>query len=401
MRSVEAEAVSSAVQDRGEELIDSGLFRRVMSAYPTGVAVISALSRDGEPLGMTVGSFASVSLNPPLVSFMADVNSSSWAALRGSDGRFCVNVLSAEQEEECLTIARRKSDKFDGLDWEPGPTGLPVLAGCLATIECVTEVVHTAGDHDIVIGRVQALSDSPGTLPLLFFRGGYGSFQPRSVVASEKTLVAHLAAVDVIRPVLDSLAATTGGRVSLTAVQGSELIVLATAGWSDGAPGGWTGQRLPFMAPVGSVHAAWGDDEQRQRWLASATATDELPSGDELAAWLEAVKARGHALALGHRAMTEFPDVAARVSSGDDLGAARRLAEVAGASFEECYPVQVPSTGEHEFRSATVPVTHEAGILGLAVWGAPGLTPAADIAAALEVLKKASAQAQALLDALG
>ncbi len=374
--------------------IDAAQFRGVLSRYPTGVAVISAVSKQGEPLGMTVGSFSSVSLDPPLVSFMADVNSSSWASLKATDGRFCVNVLADSQEEECLTIARRKTDKFDGLDWAPGPTGLPVLNGSLATVECRTEAIHRAGDHDIVIGRVQALAPGTGRLPLLFFRGGYGSFRPRAVLASENMLPAHLAAVQALRPTLDQLAARSGARVSVTAIRGAELIVLATAGWADGDPGGWVGQRLPFVPPIGSVHAAWGAAEVREQWLRSATGAPGVPPRAELEAWLDGVRSRGYALALGHRAMDGFPEVVAKVNFGDTDGALRRLGEVIGESFMECYPIGPPADGAVEFRSATVPLVHPAGVLGLSVWGGPGLT--SEVASALSTPKNVAKLARAI-----
>ena len=113
---------------------------------------------------MTVGSFTSVSLDPPLVAFLPDRNSSSWRALRESGERFCVNVLSAGQEDVCRAVAVRKTDRFHDIEWRPSPAGNPVINGAVAWIDCVTEQLHDAGDHHIVVGAVQRSGRAPRTL---------------------------------------------------------------------------------------------------------------------------------------------------------------------------------------------------------------------------------------------
>jgi flavin reductase (DIM6/NTAB) family NADH-FMN oxidoreductase RutF len=163
------------------EALGQARFREVLGQYPTGVAVVTGLSPDGEPLGMTVGSFTSVSLSPPLVAFLPAKESSSWRALRQARGGFCVNVLGAGQEDVGRQIAVRKSGKFDGIDWAPSPSGNPVIKGCVAYIDCATHAIQDAGDHYIVIGRVRALDVLASGYPLLFYRGGYGSFSPTAM----------------------------------------------------------------------------------------------------------------------------------------------------------------------------------------------------------------------------
>ena len=102
--------------------------------------------------------------------------STSWPKLRDS-GSFCINILAADQRHICDTFARSGIDKFASLDWRPGVTGSPVLAGVLAYVDCDLEVEHDAGDHTIAVGRVRELAIcEPDASPLLFFRGGYGSF---------------------------------------------------------------------------------------------------------------------------------------------------------------------------------------------------------------------------------
>jgi len=130
---------------------------------------------------MTIGSFTSVSLDPPLVSFCPGHDSDSWARMRDV-GSFCVNVLGDHQADVSSTFASKVDDRFGGISTRVEATGAPVIEGCLAWIDCRVEAVHTAGDHDIVVGRVVALGPADGAAdpaattdgPLVFFKGGYG-----------------------------------------------------------------------------------------------------------------------------------------------------------------------------------------------------------------------------------
>ncbi|MYB28772.1 MAG: flavin reductase family protein [Acidimicrobiaceae bacterium] len=155
--------------------IDGREFRRVLGHYPTGVTVVTATCPTG-PEGLTIGSFTSVSLDPPLVSFCPGHDSDSWARMRDV-GSFCVNVLSDEQAGMSTTFASKAEDKFRGVVTRVEATGAPVIEGCLAWIDCRVEAVHTTGDHDIVVGRVVALGAAGGESasgPLVFFKGAYG-----------------------------------------------------------------------------------------------------------------------------------------------------------------------------------------------------------------------------------
>lgn len=156
---------------------DGAHFRQVLGHFPTGVTVITADGPEG-PVGLAIGSFTSVSLDPPLVAFCPDKRSSSWPRIREA-GAFCVNVLGEDQELVCRTFASKGADKFKGIGWEPTSTGSPRLAGVLAWIDCTVEVVHDAGDHEICIGRVTEMDVAEGSVgPLVFYRGGYGRFEP-------------------------------------------------------------------------------------------------------------------------------------------------------------------------------------------------------------------------------
>ena len=155
--------------------IDSAHFRQVLGHFPTGVTVITATGSEGRPAGFAVGSFFSVSLEPPLVGFCAGKASSSWPGIRQA-GAFCVNILAEDQEAVCRQFSSKVDDKFAGLGWTPASSGSPRLADVLAWIDCDVEAVHDAGDHEICVGRVRELGVERENGPLLFYRGGYGRF---------------------------------------------------------------------------------------------------------------------------------------------------------------------------------------------------------------------------------
>lgn len=152
---------------------DSGQhFRHVLSHLPTGVVVIAGEDGDG-PAGLAVGSFSSISLDPPLVGFFCDRASTSWPLARKTGG-FCVNVLAAEQSEVSARFARKGGRKFEGLPYSSSPhTGSPVLAGVLAWIDCKIEREIELGDHTLVVGATLELNVGESARPLVFFRGGY------------------------------------------------------------------------------------------------------------------------------------------------------------------------------------------------------------------------------------
>lgn len=158
-----------------EMQIEAATFREVLGYYPTGVTVITAFDPDNKPCGLVVGTFTSVSLNPPLVGFLPDKSSSSWPAVEAA-GHFCVNVLAADQMDLCRKVAKSGPDKFAGVDYVISKHNLPVLAGAMVSIECKLESVTEAGDHWFVLGRVLGMEAHRDTDPMLFFRGKYGSF---------------------------------------------------------------------------------------------------------------------------------------------------------------------------------------------------------------------------------
>ncbi|MET7683655.1 flavin reductase family protein [Streptomyces sp. NPDC005423] len=155
----------------------SSIFRRVLGHFPTGIVVITAMDDDA-PVGFAVGSFTSVSLNPPMVGFFPDKNSTTWPRIQRA-GAFVVNVLGDHQREICQAFATSGGDKFRTLSWYQAANGAPVLHDANAWIECDISTVTEAGDHWFVLGRVGDLAVANDRNPLLFFQGRYASLADR------------------------------------------------------------------------------------------------------------------------------------------------------------------------------------------------------------------------------
>jgi flavin reductase (DIM6/NTAB) family NADH-FMN oxidoreductase RutF len=154
---------------------DGRHFRDVLGNFPTSVVAVTTTGPVDQPVGMIVGTFTSVSLDPPLVSFLADRSSGTCAKIRAA-GRYCANVLAADQEHLCRRLAAKGPNKFADVAWEPSPLGNPVLEGIVAWVDCVVEKVVELGDHYLVVGGVRDLRVMSPKTPLLFFRGGYGDY---------------------------------------------------------------------------------------------------------------------------------------------------------------------------------------------------------------------------------
>ena len=155
--------------------------RRAMGAFASGVTVVTGADAQCEPVGFACQSFASVSLEPPLVLFCADRKGRAWPRIRES-GRFCVNVLTEDQTELCGRFGSSRGRKFEGLDWDLSRWGTPALRGVLMRAHAEVVDVHPAGDHYLVVGRVLEL-ETPAAeggesgeepRPMVFYRGRFG-----------------------------------------------------------------------------------------------------------------------------------------------------------------------------------------------------------------------------------
>ncbi|MEU8885840.1 flavin reductase family protein [Streptomyces hydrogenans] len=165
-----------AVREDERAPVDPAEFRRVLGHFASGVTLVTTVDEAG-PTGFACQSFASLSLDPPLVAFMVARTSTTWPRIAAA-GTFCVNILGADQGPLCRAFAVSGADKFAGVEWSPAPvTGAPRLPGSPAWIDCAITAVHTGGDHLVVVGRVEALGADDGDAePLLFHRGRFGRF---------------------------------------------------------------------------------------------------------------------------------------------------------------------------------------------------------------------------------
>jgi len=149
-----------------------------LGRFATGVAFVTA-APDGEPTGLIVNSLTSVSLEPPLVSFCPSRSSLTWSRM-GRAGRFGVNVLGRHQQPFAKRATPAGADRFAGLDWTLGRGGTPLLTDAFASFECEIVAEHPAGDHWVVVARVDEVRISPGKDPLVFFAGDFAALQATS-----------------------------------------------------------------------------------------------------------------------------------------------------------------------------------------------------------------------------
>ena len=171
-------AAEQAGQGRRPDPAEPRLLRTALGQFATGVTLITAREADSRaPVGITVNSFASVSLDPALVLWSAARASMRHVHFSNADA-FAIHVLKADQLDVAERFARN-GNGFEGLDYCLNAAGIPLLDGALARFECVTEATHEGGDHTIIIGRVTRFEVAQSGHPLVFAQGRYGSFADR------------------------------------------------------------------------------------------------------------------------------------------------------------------------------------------------------------------------------
>ena len=156
----------------GPNAIDQKQFRRTLGCYPTGVTVVTGIGPGGELLGITVNSFSSVSLEPPLILFCLDRDARSLSAFEAAT-HYTVNVLRQDQGDIATRFASKDDDKWRGMDTSHGENGCPVIDDAMAVLECAAHARFQAGDHVIFVGLVVDMRAQPDARPLVFHRGRY------------------------------------------------------------------------------------------------------------------------------------------------------------------------------------------------------------------------------------
>ena len=148
---------------------DSKFLRKTLGKYSTGVTVVTSIDNDGNPIGMTVNSFTSVSLQPALVLWCIDKKQPSYNSFMNAEG-YAVNILSKDQNDLCHKFASQLDDKFENVDWKKSENGFPLVKNSLACFDCKKWNYYSGGDHKILVGEVTSF-DSIELEPLTYWNG--------------------------------------------------------------------------------------------------------------------------------------------------------------------------------------------------------------------------------------
>lgn len=283
-------------------------WRAVLGEYPTGVALITGRHPDsGESIGMVVGTFAAVSEEPPIISFMPSSSSYTWGLLRRS-GSFCVNVLGAGHEALCRAFARGPEERFTTGEWLETASGDPRLADALAWFDAGVRDVVPAGDHDIALGDVRGFGVGAGDagMPLIFLKGGYGTFTIPSLEFSPRGVGGSLRQAEAVRKAVDSVAAELGLLAFIATVVKDSIVVLAAANVGGAEGAALVGQSFPFAAPIAPVFAAWSAPDRRKVWEESSRHLLGVVDRPFMEGMLERVRERGYAVSVGDSLGTPF-----------------------------------------------------------------------------------------------
>lgn len=355
--------MTTSIQE-SREATNPKWFRQVLGQYPTGVCVVTASPPDGPLAGMVVGSFTSVSLDPPMVAFLPDRSSTSWPKIEAA-GKFCVNILGADQEFLCRRFASKAPDKFEGTSYRLASSGSPILDDSVAWIDCDIHSVLDAGDHYIVIGKVNELQINAGGLPMLFFQGGYGKFTPLSLVAPDPlgAITEQLRLVDMVRSEMEEVAAKLSARCIATARVDNEIVITAGAGSSRrNTVSTLVGQRLPNIPPTASVFGAWSGEVKIDLWLRETT---PQAAQAEVKSSLGVIRERGYSVGLLSDAQRVFASTLEKLADAGSAAQDVDLRElIQRLSFD---PAALPPSVQNEIRLISVPVFGPNGDVALAL----------------------------------
>lgn len=151
------------------EVIDKNFLRKSLGKFSTGVTIVTSIDGDGIPIGMTVNSFSSVSLDPALVLWCIDIKQPSYDAFMVAKG-YAVNILSKDQSDLCYKFSSQNHDKFENVNWKKSENGFPLIENSLAWFDCKKWNYYSGGDHQILVGKVTSFNSSD-LKPLTFWNG--------------------------------------------------------------------------------------------------------------------------------------------------------------------------------------------------------------------------------------
>lgn len=322
---------------------------------------------------MVIGTFSAVSLDPPLIAFYPTTASRTFALLRDAPA-FCVNVLASDQEPLCRQFATGGDNKFDGVSWRPGTLGAPILDGAVSWVECTYEDVREAGDHYLVLGRVNELAVERSTLPLLFFQGGYGRFSPGSFFAApdpELIQAAQLAAT--VRTLVEDLSVEFSAHCSVLARIRWDVVQLLAADGGEVPLSLPLGHRQTIVPPLGAIFLVDGADDVVDEWLGRAS--DARPDRRDVnTALLDTVRARGYSVLVADpEAIGRHQAALSAFELSDRLPRQERVVQEATSALVDLYcPDLVP--GQHyDIESIVVrmPTPADAPPMGIRLTGLP------------------------------
>ncbi len=378
------------------QVVDPALFRETLGHYPTGVAVVTAVAGDGNPAGMVVGTFSSVSLDPPLIAFFPATESHSFQRLRTASA-FCVNVLAADQEPLCRKLATGGAAKFDGVGWRAGPLGSPVLAGAVSWIECTFEDIRAAGDHYIVLGRVHELAVERSTLPLLFFQGGYGRFAPGSFIATpDPELIQAAQLAETIRPQVEDLSAEFAVNCSIVAKIRWDAVQVLAANRSPVAEPFPLGHRQPLIPPFGAVFMASAPPAEVDEWLRRAPVDGAAQRGLNHA-HLDKVRERGHSLLMAApETLQRHQEALDAFEASDRLPRQERVVRAVTSELADLFCPDLQPGQRYDLANIVVPVPTEEGQspMALRMTGLPTSASMAEIESWIDRLKQVAGAAR-------
>ncbi|SDB86674.1 NADH-FMN oxidoreductase RutF, flavin reductase (DIM6/NTAB) family [Raineyella antarctica] len=349
-------------------VIDPAVFREVLGHYPTGVTIVTGIHPDGEELAMVVGTFTSVSLDPPLVAFLPMLTSRTFVRLRECP-TLCINVLTGDQERVGRQVAKRWENKLEGLAWTPSPSGAPILEGSLAWLDVRLTDVIEAGDHYIALCAVDDLGILNPSSPLLFFQGGYGRFAVPSLLARiDADLSGPIRQAELARDEIEGLAQRFGCEAAVLAeVNQDELATVASAVGPGIDINEAIGVRIPLIPPLGDLFVASSGPEAEEHWLERAIGADEgaLQGFRDRLAF---VRRNGYSLSfLPEEDINPYLDMAEATriySSGDLTPAQERAVRDRISRAVVCYRVRGIEAGQrYDVGAIVVPVKDAHGNL--------------------------------------
>ncbi len=289
----------------------------VLARFPTGVAVVTAITDDGELVGLVTGTFTEVTASPPLIAFLAGSPAVRDKVRTASS--FCVNVLAADQERLCRRFTSGRAAPFDGVGWHPAPSGAPVLDGVVSWLDCANVGGSEVGDQALVLGSVTSLKAERDVLPLLRFQHGYGTFAPGSLVTAEEDSFSQTATLtEAARDIIDLLARELAVECSVVACADQQAVFIATANHAASAGPTRLGFRAPIAPPLGTLFVGSAGAPSDAEWLARLGSDTTAYARDLARRQLDRARRRGWSVSLrGRFTVAELDEVVARYTRPD------------------------------------------------------------------------------------